>query len=354
MKITRNILILSLMLVCMSACSISARIKRADKRFAIGEYYEAGEQYRQVYRNISSKDKPLKAYVAFQQGECNRILNNTKATTAYKNAIRYLYFHTDSIVFLRYAQALHYQGKYKDAIKQYDIYLNTYPDHYVAQAGKYACLQMEDWKQQKSRYNVNPVKAFNAKRSSNMAPALLNADGDAIVFSSNRSETKEKKGKNKVRVSSVTGAASFNLYSARKNAAGQWEDIALCEGLYSDEPSEEEESSIGSKQSTPAELGVCSFSPDGRTMYFTYSKPINGQDLGAKIYSSQRASGEWSEAQEVKLFSDSSITVGHPTINATGDTMYFVSDAPGGFGGKDIYMAISDGSTCSDISTLGP
>lgn len=155
------------MLVCMSACSISARIKRADKRFAIGEYYEAGEQYRQVYRNISSKDKPLKAYVAFQQGECNRILNNTKATTAYKNAIRYLYFHTDSIVFLRYAQALHYQGKYKDAIKQYDIYLNTYPDHYVAQAGKYACLQMEDWKQQRvaitlplSRHSMPSVRAI--------------------------------------------------------------------------------------------------------------------------------------------------------------------------------------------------
>jgi peptidoglycan-associated lipoprotein len=34
--------------------------------------------------------------------------------------------------------------------------------------------------------------------------------------------------------------------------------------------------------------------------------------------------------------------------------MYFVSDAPGGFGGKDIYMAISDGSTWGEISNLGP
>jgi peptidoglycan-associated lipoprotein len=89
-------------------------------------------------------------------------------------------------------------------------------------------------------------------------------------------------------------------------------------------------------------------------MYFTYSKPINGQDLGAKIYVSQRASGEWGEAQEVKLFKDSSITVGHPTLCATGDTMYFVSDAPGGFGGKDIYMAISNGSEWDDIRNLGP
>ena len=235
----------------MSSCSISARVKRADKKYNIGEYYQAAEMYKQVYRRINSKDKSMRAHVAFNQGECYRILNNSKATSAYKNAIRYHY--PDSIVYLHYAQVLHYQGKYKEAIKQYDIYLHSYPDNYVAQAGKYSCMQMEEWRKQKSRYEVNPVKAFNAKRSSNMAPALLNADGDAIVFTSNRSENKEKKGKNKVRVSSVTGAASFNLYSARKNAAGQWEDIALCEGLYSDEPSEEEESSIGSKQSSPAE-----------------------------------------------------------------------------------------------------
>ena len=89
-------------------------------------------------------------------------------------------------------------------------------------------------------------------------------------------------------------------------------------------------------------------------MYFTYSKPINGQDIGAKIYTSQRASGEWSEAQELKLFSDSSITVGHPSICATGDTLYFVSDAPGGYGGKDIYMAINSGGAWDDIRNLGP
>ena len=88
-------------------------------------------------------------------------------------------------------------------------------------------------------------------------------------------------------------------------------------------------------------------------MYFTYSKPINGKDLGAKIYKSERASGEWSEPQEVKLFADSSITVGHPALNATGDTLYFVSDAPGGEGGKDIWCAELDGSEWVNPQPLG-
>ena len=349
LKTIISLLAVAFMATTFSACSVSARVKRADRKYQIGEYYAAAEMYKQVYKNLNSKDRKLRAHVAFHQAECYRTLNNKKAATAYKNAIRYHY--PDSIMYLHYAQVLQYQGKYKDAIKQYDIYLEQHPSDYVAQAGKYACLKVDEWKQQHSRYKIAPAKEFNAKRSSNFAPAFITADGDALVFTSNRQEQKSTE-KKKVRNSSVTGVPTFNLYSARKNAAGKWEDIELCEGLYSETESEEEGTS--QKQTSTAELGVCCFAEEGRMMYFTYSKPINGQDIGAKIYTSQRASGEWSEAQDLKLFSDSSITVGHPSICATGDTLYFVSDAPGGYGGKDIYMAINNGGAWDDIRNLGP
>ena len=349
LKTIISLLTVAVVATTFSACSVSARVKRADRKYQIGEYYAASEMYKQVYKNLKSKDKKLRAHVAFHQAECYRTLNNKRAANAYKNAIRYHY--PDSIMYLHYAQVLQYQGKYKDAIKQYDIYLEQHPSDYVAQAGKYACLKVDEWKQQHSRYKIAPAKEFNAKRSSNFAPAFITADGDALVFTSNRQEQKSTE-KKKVRNSSVTGVPTFNLYSARKNAAGKWEDIELCEGLYAE--TEDEEEGTSQKQTSTAELGVCTFADEGRMMYFTYSKPINGQDVGAKIYTSQRASGEWSEAQELKLFSDSSITVGHPSICATGDTLYFVSDAPGGYGGKDIYMAINSGGAWDDIRNLGP
>ena len=338
-----------LLAACMSSCSVASMVKRADKKYAIGEYYQAAEKYKEIYRRVNSKDKAMRAHVAFNQGECYRILNNSKAQNAYKNAIRNHY--PDSIVYLHYAQVLHYQGKYKDAIKQYDIYLEAHPKDYVASAGKYACMKTEEWKKQHSRYKISPAKEFNAKRSSNFSPMFIGDDADAIIFTSNRQEQKASK-KARIRTSSVTGMPTFNLYTARKNAAGKWEDIELCDGLYQETESEEEEGT--QKQTTTAEMGAACLSADGKTMYFTYSKPMNGQDLGAKIYVSQRASGEWGEAQEVKLFNDSSITVGHPTLCATGDTMYFVSDAPGGMGGKDIYMAISNGGEWDDIRNMGP
>ena len=358
MKSILQIVIIGFVLIGTTGCSLSARIKKADKRFEIGEYYAAGDMYKQLYSKTPSKEKALRAKLAFRQGECFRILNNSRAVAAYKNAIRYQY--SDSVVYLRYAQALQYQGKYKDAEKQYDLYLQAHPKDYVAMAGKYACQQADTWRKQPSRYKIALAKEFNAKRSSNLSPSFIGTDGDALVFTSNRTErvaSKSRKRKTPAG-SSVTGADLFNIYSARKNAAGKWEDIQLCEGIIgeasTEENSEDQEGVSIQKQISKAEAGVAHVTADGRAMYFTYSRPTNGQDLGARIYMSNRASGEWSEAQEVKLFSDSSVTIGHPSLNALGDTMYFVSDAPGGFGGKDIYMAISNGSEWDDIRNLGP
>ena len=345
-------------ILLLPGCSVQKKIKRADRKFAIGEYYTAGDIYKQCYSRLSTKkDRELKGYVAYRQGECYRLINNQRATNAYNNALRCKYQLKDSTVYLHYAQALQYQGKYKDAIKNYELYLEKHPDNYVAQAGKYACGKIDEWKKQGSRYKTSEAKEFNQKRTSNFAPMFIGSNTDALMFTSNRQE-KQKGGTKKLkRPSNVTGQQLFQLYQTRKNAAGEWEDIVLAEGLYGEQGGEGDQQNDSTEEKggkTNAEMGVCPFSRDGRMMFFTYSKPINGKDLGAKIYSSERASGEWSEAQEVKLFADSSITVGHPALNNTGDTLYFVSDAPGGVGGKDIWFAELEGDEWINPQPLGP
>lgn len=344
-------------ILLLPGCSVQKKIKRADRKFAIGEYYTAGDIYKQCYSRLSTKkDRELKGYVAYRQGECYRLINNQRATNAYNNALRCKYQLKDSTVYLHFAQALQYQGKYKDAIKNYELYLEKHPDNYVAQAGKYACGKIDEWKKQGSRYKTSEAKEFNQKRTSNFAPMFIGSNTDALMFTSNRQE-KQKGGTKKLkRPSNVTGQQLFQLYQTRKNAAGEWEDIVLAEGLYGEQGGEGDQKNDSTEEKggkTNAEMGVCSFSRDGRMMLFTYSKPINGKDLGAKIYSSERASGEWSEAQEVKLFADSSITVGHPALNSTGDTLYFVSDAPGGVGGKDIWFAELEGDEWINPQPLG-
>ncbi len=338
----------------LSGCGVGARIKKADKKFAIGEYYEAGELYRSTLKRVKSKDKPMRAYVAFQQGESYRMINNSRAANAYKTAIRNKY--QDSIVYLRYAQVLHYAGNYKEAQKNYQIYLESHPDDYVALGGNFACEKMAEWKKETSRYKVAPAKEFNARRSSNFAPAFIGDDADALMFTSNRTTTSKKNTQN----SSITGVPVNALYSSRKNAAGQWEEVEKAEGLIEEggegeEASEEGEEGVSMQagKGAAADYGVCCFTADGKTMYFTYSKPIKDSDQGAKIYVSNRASGTWGEPQEVKLFADSTISCGHPSLSANGDTLYFSSDAPGGFGGKDIYFAENVGDGWTNVTNLG-
>ena len=339
----------------LTGCSIQRRVKKADKKFDIGEYYDAAQIYKQCYSRLSSKkDRELKAHVSFRQGECQRILNDPKAVSAYNNAIKLKY--QDSTVYLRYAEVLMYNGKYREAEKAFRTYLEWQPDHYRAQAGVYACQQIGEWKKTPSRYKIQQSKDFAAKRASTFAPAFVGDNTDALMFTSNRQERAKAKEKKVQRPSPVTGQQLFRIYSARKNASGKWEDIELADGLYdSDSESEKAEAdSTSNGKAAPAEMGVCCFSKDGKTMYFTYSKPVNGQDLGAKIFTSTRASGQWSEPQELTLFKDSSITCGHPALNASGDTLYFVSDAPGGYGGKDIWLAEYDGSQWLAPTNLGP
>ena len=350
----KRFLYILLAVLCLSGCSIKQRIKRADKKFAIGEYYTAADIYKSCYSQLSmKKERELKGYVAYRQGECYRLINNPRATSCYQSALRCKYHLQDSTIFLNAGLALQYQGKYKDAAKSYDLYLQSHPDNYVAQAGKYACNKIDEWKKETSRYKVSEAKEFNQKRTSNFAPMFIGDNTDAIMFTSNRQEKGKSGSKKMKRGSNVTGQQLFQLYQTRKNAAGEWEDIELAEGLYDAPEETQENDSTGGKSAGTAEMGICCFSKDGRTMYFTYSKPINGKDLGAKIYKSERASGEWGEAQEVKLFADSSITVGHPALNPTGDTLYFVSDDPRGEGGKDIWWAELDNGEWVNAQPLG-
>ena len=88
MYIQSRYLIFFLFLFLLSSCSVSSRLKKADKRYEIGEYYAAAELYNTTQRSISKKDKALKASVLFKMGECYRLSNNnSKAIRSYARAI---------------------------------------------------------------------------------------------------------------------------------------------------------------------------------------------------------------------------------------------------------------------------
>lgn len=318
MKVNSIILIVAAGLL-LSSCGIQTQIKRADKRYAIGEYYAASEQYKKIYQKLPTKDKKRRGEIAFKQGECYWKIGSNRAASAYANAIKCGY--KDSIVYLRHAQAAIWAGKLKDAQKSIDHYLELAPEDSVAHWTQESITNMSQLKAQKSRYKVTEAKELNARRASTFCPVFVGGD-DVLAFTSNR---KEKSSDATSKPSSINNKALNNLYTIRRNQQGKWEDAEKMEGL-----------------STDNDEGVCTFTADGKTIYFSRAIVSEKTDKGAEIYTSQRAGGSWGEATFLKLFEDSTITVGHPTISADGTTIYFVSDAPGGYGGLDIYQATQE------------
>lgn len=322
--------------VLLCGCGINARIRKADMKYEIGEFYAAGEMYKKIYPKLKRTDK-RKAEIAFKQGECFRLLGNPRTPNVYQNAIRYHY--PDSIVYLRQGQAYLRQGKYGEAAKVLQIYVAGHPDdslgHYYLKAAKNAPA----WRKIFSRYKVKAADDFNQKRTSNFSPQFIGNSSDAVMFTSNR----RPKGSKEIRPSQITGVMTNNLYSTRTNAQGKWENPELAEGLNAE----------------GMEQGVCSFTGDGKTVYFSRAFAADTTDIGAQIYVSERGGGEWTEPQQITLFSDSTISIAHPAISADGQTLVFVSDAPDGFGGKDLWMAqkVDDGwvveNMGEDINTAG-
>jgi peptidoglycan-associated lipoprotein len=315
----------------MQSCGIGARISKADKRYEVGEYFAAGEMYKRVYSNIKSNEKELKGRIAFRQAECYRLTNQSRAELTYLNAIRNNY--SDSIVYLRYAQVLHRNGKFGEAAKNYELYLKSNPSDPVAGNGLQALKQIAEWNKTPSSYTVSKPREFNVPRASSFSPAFVGSNTDLLSFTSTRSISKKTVQKN----SAITGFPVNNMFFTRKNAAGKWEKPELLEG---------DVNSINDD-------GASSFSADGKAMFFTRSPSVASGERGTEILMSNRAGGTWSTPIIIKIFNDSTISVAHPAISPDGQTLYFVSDSKNGLGGKDIWKGTLENGECKYIENLG-
>ncbi|MDP4238867.1 MAG: OmpA family protein [Bacteroidota bacterium] len=332
MRIKSSVLLILLTTILLQGCGIGALIKKADKRYEIGEYYAAGNLYKRVYSSLTSKEKSQRAKIAFRQAECYRLTNQGRAEQAYQNAIRYNY--SDSIVFLRYAQVLQQNGNYAEAARNYAIYLTKDTSNVVAKNGLISCKFIAEWKNVPSRYVVKRSTELNGRRSSSFSPAFMGSNTDQVVFTSNRSFNKKTIQKS----SAITGLPNNDLFMSRKNAAGKWEAPEILEGDIN----------------TVNDEGVCSFSADGKIMYYTRSPYVADGIRGTDILLTNRAGGTWSTPQRIKIFKDSTVSVAHPAMSPDGQTLYFVSDSKKGLGGKDIWKATLANGECKFIENLGP
>lgn len=309
-----RLLCVTLLIAVITSCN-TAKLSVADAQLARGEYYDASRTYRKIYNKLTSKDdRSTRGAVSFKMGECYRRLNmNARAAVAYQNAIRYEY--PDSMAYYWLGRSLQSDGKYKQAIEAYENFIATGAKGAdMARTGIAGCRQAMTAGKNSTRYIVKPAKLFNTRRS-DFSPMFLDASGDRLYFTT----TNEKVSGSAH--SEITGMKKGDIWVAGKNERGEWMRPEPAEGELNTEHDE----------------GIISFSPDASTMYLTRALRSPNSDTGVEIWTSHRSDARWSAPQRFEITADTLSNYGHPAVSPSGDWLYFTSDMPGGYGGKDLW-----------------
>lgn len=325
--------ILSLVMVAvvaswlLSSCNGDKNLKRGEQFWAIGEYYEAAQEFAKAYAKTPPSQKDKRGMIAYKVAESNRKMNYfAKAQAGYRNAVRYKY--TDTLTYFYLAEMERYNKEYKQAARDYQLYLDAHPDHRLSQIGLQSCAVAQEMKERGSSYTVKEDKNFNSTYM-DYSPSF---NGDDIYFSSTRRDC------NGDDVNGVTGMKSGDIFYLQKDDKGKWKRYEA----------------VDETVNTKYDEGACCFTPDGKTMYFTRCRVDATYPRFAEIYSASRNDAAWGEAKLVELSKDTLSSYAHPAISPKGDYLYFVSDMPGGCGGLDIWRVTMNGASFGAVENLGP
>ena len=333
-----TIICIVIVAVLLTGCGADQAVKKADKFYAIGEYYDAAAQYKKAYSQTPSKEKEKRGQLSVKIAECNRRINNTnKAIAAYKNVIRYK--QADSLTHLRLAQQLMKNGNYKEAAKNFQEAIDSLEFKVqdsetgwldLAKNGLQSAKMAPQWKKDGSQYTVKRIDLFNSRRD-DFSPALTGEENDQLFFTSTRNQAQGDE------YSGITGSKPADIFWAQKDDKGKWG----------------KPQSIDSELNSAFDEGACCFSPDGKTMYLTLCKTDPQYPRFATIAVSNRSDAAWSKPRELPISRDTLSSFAHPAVSPDGEWLYFVSDMPGGYGGYDIWRCRIYGNETGGVENLG-
>jgi len=288
----------------------SRDIKKAYEEFNAGHYHSAAGMLRKAYS--SAKNDEDRADIMFKIGECYRNITDPKqAELWYRKAIDKGY--KDPIVFLYIAEARKMNEKWAEAREDFRRYKERVPGDRRADDGIRSCDFAIHAMENSTGYIVESMKVWNT-RQDDFSPVFASEDFSTVYFTSSRDAAT---GKN---INAVTGQKFADIFVSKKDRKGAWSQPVPIEGDVNTEFDE----------------GMCSFSADFKTMYFTRCRSSANKAWGCQIVTAKLVNGKWTNEKAIDIANDT-VVIAHPAISPDELTLYFVSDMPGGQGGKDIW-----------------
>ena len=310
-----------LLLIAVSTTIVSAqnsKTKKADNLYDRLAYTDAAQAYQKVLKRGTTD-----VYVFERLANCYYFINDTKkAEMYYKRVAKSKDANPEAIY--NYAQTLKANGKFSD----YNTWMKNFAklspnDTRVKEFMKnpnYIPKIMDDM----ARYTATNMEDINSEY----------ADFGGIVYGK---DFYFASGRNTSRKTYQWNEEPYlEIYKAT-NVGGTMKNAELLNGDVN----------------TKYHESNAVISADGKRMYFDrndyfegdYDKSANGINQ-INLYYAENIDGKgWSGVVSAP-FNNNEYSTGHPALSQDGNTLYFVSDMPGGKGGSDIYMVAinSDGS----------
>lgn len=324
-----HILFFIIATLVLMGCAADNAMRKGEKLLALGEYYDAAEQFKKAYSKTPAKEHQLRGERALKMARCySHIANTQKALAAYRNAVRYNVCSAQDR--LDFARLLLKNGEYKNAQKEFTLLMDSLPNNILVKNGLISAENAARWKAEGSRYTVKKMAIFNSRRA-DYCPVLGGDQYDKIYFSSTRNEAQGDE------LSGITGAKAGDIFMSEKDDKGKWKKPETIEtGL-----------------NTEFDEGAGCLSVDGSQMYLTQCVTDPQYPRYAQIVVAPRADAAWGKATPVVITKDTLSSFAHPAISPDGEWLYFVSDMPGGKGGLDIWRARLTSLGMTGVQNLG-
>ena len=329
MRTTAFLTQLLLAAILLTGCGADAAMKKGDRFYALGEYYDASVQYKKAYTATPAKERATRGQRAKRLAECYRRINYTqRAIAAYNNVVRY--HQADSTTHLRLAQQQMKAGSYKEAAKNFRVALDSMPGSQLARTGLRSAQLAPQWKEAGSQYTVKRENFFNSRRA-DYSPMLAGDNNDQLYFTSTRNQVQGDE------LSGITGTKNGDIMVSTKDEKGKWTKPEV----------------IDTELNTVYDEGACAFSPDSKTMYLTQCTTDPSYPRYATICTSNRSDASWGKSSPLEITKDTLSSYAHPAVSPDGEWLYFVSDMPGGMGGLDIWRVRMNKNGMGGVENLG-
>ena len=294
----------------------------ADAAYARGGFHVSAQEYIKAYAKVKEIDE--KGRIAFMIGESFRMLMDPAATEEwYDKAIGLRYGEKHPEVFLNYGEVMSSQQKFDDAIEWFMAFKENGGDQGIADqkilAADNDALALDE---PPSRYRVENMLLLNSD-AYDFGIAFASNKADEVVFASSR-ESSTGSGEDP-----ITGESYMDLFRSEQDKKGRWS---------TPEP-------LNNTVNTPSNEGTVAFDKKYKKVYFTRCVSDDENSFACDIYRADAMGQRFGPAEVVELIdrdSNDSSQVGHPSFTVENDFLMFVSDMPGGFGGKDLWYVSYD------------